>query len=49
MATSGGDTTSQPLSGTTGKKRSRKSKPKADVIKKDSSGASTRKQQQFRW
>jgi len=44
MATSGNDTTSQPLSGVTGKKRYRKPKIKAEVIKKDSSGVSTRKQ-----
>ncbi|XP_065898424.1 ribonuclease P protein subunit p20-like [Dysidea avara] len=41
MATSGNDTTSQPLSGTTGKKRARKPKQKADVIKKNSSGVGT--------
>ena len=47
MATSGNDTTSQPLSGTTGKKRARKPKQKADVIKKNSSGVGTRKQRAF--
>jgi len=44
MATSSNDTTSQLLSGAAGKKRSRKPKPKVEVIKKDSSGVRTRKQ-----
>jgi len=45
MATS--NTTSQLLSGAAGKKRSRKPKPKVEVIKKDSSGVSTRKQRTY--